>query len=64
VIDKVFGLFGYPETVKTDSGSPFQSENWKLFMQSCGIIHRKITPLYPQANAQVEGMNQPIMKAV
>jgi hypothetical protein len=64
VADKTFAMFGYPEQVKTDNGPPFQSNQWCQFMKFNGISHRKITPLWPQANAQVERMNQPILKAI
>ena len=64
VVDKVFSTFGFPTMLKTDNGSPFQSNLWKEFMNSCGIKHRKITPLWPQANSQAENFNKPMMKAI
>ena len=51
VVDRVFSTFGFPTMLKTDNGSPFQSNLWKECMNSCGIKHRKITPLCPQANS-------------
>ena len=33
-------------------------------MQENGIRHRKITPLWPQANAQAEAFNKPLTKAI
>ncbi|KAK7094703.1 hypothetical protein V1264_006216 [Littorina saxatilis] len=64
VVDKVFSLFGYPAQVKTDNGPQFISKLWKQFMQSCGVKHRRITPLWPKANPQAETFNKPMMKAV
>ncbi|KAK3088256.1 hypothetical protein FSP39_016655 [Pinctada imbricata] len=64
IIDKVFSQFGIPKIVKTDNGSPFQSERFKLFMEDMGIMHRRITPRWPRANAQAESFNRPLMKAV
>lgn len=64
VTDRVFAAFGYPEVVKTDNGPPFQSVQWKQFMKTSGITHRKITPCWPQANAQAEAFNKPLMKAI
>lgn len=29
-----------------------------------GIIHRKITPLWPQANSHAESFNKPMMKSI
>ena len=64
VVDNVFSLLGYPEIVKSDNGPPFNGHVWKAFMQENGIRHRKITPLWPQANAQAEAFNKPLMKAI
>ena len=54
VVDRVFAMFGLPEIVKTDRGPRFQSGRWKKYMKTSGIKHRKITPRWPQANAQAE----------
>ena len=50
--------------VKSDNRPPFQGETWKQYLRNCGIKHRKITPLWPQANAQAESLNKPLMKAI
>ena len=64
LMEKTFATFGYPTVIKTDNGPPFQSAAWKSFMQLIGVKHRKITPLWPQANAQAESFNKPLMKAI
>ena len=64
VIDKVFSQFGIPKIVKTDNGSPFQSDHFQMFTENMGIMHRCITPRWPRANAQAESFNRPLMKAV
>lgn len=64
VVDKIMAMFGYPEVIKTDNGPPFQSKQWKSFLKTSGVRHRKITPLWPQANAQAEAFNKPLMKAI
>ena len=63
LVDRVFSLFGYPEVVKSDNGPHFNGTNWAEYMKECGVKHRKITPLWSQANAQAEGFNKPLMKA-
>jgi hypothetical protein len=63
-MEKIFGLFSLPRVIKSDNGPPFQSKAWSDFVQSIGCTHRKITPLWPQANGQVEAFNKPLMKAV
>ena len=62
--EAVFVMFGYPETIKSDIGAPFQSKAWSDFLRSHGVCHRKITPLWPMANSQAENFNKPLMKAV
>ena len=64
IMETAFATFQYPETIKTDNGPPFQGKPWTDFMASCGIRHRKITPLWPLANTQVENFNRPILKAI
>ena len=64
VIDQVFTMFGFPEIVKTENGPPFQSGQWKKYMKTSEIKHHKITPRWPQANAQPESFNKPLMKAI
>ena len=64
VMEKIFGIFSYPSTVKTDNGPPFNGAAWSSFMESSGCHHHKITPLWPQANGQAEAFNKPLMKAV
>ena len=64
VVDKVFSTFSYPVQVKTDNGTPFQSQQWSDFCEFNNIHHRSITPLWPKGNAQAENFNKPMLKAV
>ncbi|RUM41893.1 MAG: hypothetical protein DSY80_08160 [Desulfocapsa sp.] len=63
-VDEMFALFGFPEVIKSDNGPPFQGHAWSQYVKSRGIRHRKITPQWPKANAQVENFNKPLMKAM
>ena len=54
VFDKVFSMFGVPQVVKTDYGPPFNSEHFSKFTDCVGFHQRKISPLWPQANATAE----------
>ena len=49
VMEKTFAAYGYPEVVKSDNGPPFSSHAWKLYLTTCGVRHRRITPRWPQA---------------
>ena len=64
VVDKIFSEFGFPKEIKTDNGPQFKSSVWREYMKECGIKHRRITPLWPRANAQAETFNKPLMKAI
>ena len=64
VVDKVFSTFSYPVQVKTDNGTPFQSQQWSDFCEFNNIHHRSITPLWPKGNAHAENFNKPMLKAV
>ncbi len=53
-LEEIFTQFGIPEVVKSDKGPPFQSYDFKHFAEDMNFKHRKITPLWPQANGGVE----------
>lgn len=63
-MDSVFSRQGVPETVKSDNGPPFTSEEFSKFADYLGFKHRKITPLYPQANGEAERFMQSLGKVV
>ena len=54
VLDKLFASRGTPDKFKTDNGTPFQSEEFKLFAENLGFHHQKITPYWPEANGMAE----------
>ena len=54
ILDKVFAMFGTPECIKTDNGPPWQSDQIRNFADHLGFRHRKITPFWPEGNAEAE----------
>lgn len=50
----IFARHGYQNIVKTDNGPPFQSQDFASFAVSCEFKNRKILPLLPEANGEVE----------
>ena len=62
--DKVFSEFGIPKTLKTDNCRPFNSDDFKKYMNLMGIHHRRITPLWPRANAETERFMRTVKKVV
>lgn len=63
-IDDVFSMFGIPRVLKTDNGPPFNSKMFSQFAEHLGFHHRKITPLWPQANATAERFMRTLGKAI
>jgi transposase InsO family protein len=53
-LDRIFSTFGSPETLKSDNGPPFDGHEFARFAETLGFKHRKITPLWPRANGEVE----------
>ena len=53
-MDKVFSMVGIAEEVKSDNSPPFSSKDVSDFVKYLVFHHRKITPYWPQANAEVE----------
>ena len=63
-LDKLFSIFGIPQTLKTDNGPPMNGNEFKLFMESMGIKHRKVTPLWPIANGECERFMRTLGKTI
>ena len=64
VIDKVFAEFGVPHVLKSDNGSPFQSDDFAKFANYLGFKHRRITPYWPRANAECERFMKTLGKCI
>jgi transposase InsO family protein len=64
ILDKVLSTLGIPKVIKTDNGPPFTSYDFRQFATYMGFRHRRITPLWPRANAQAERFNRPLLKTV
>ena len=52
-----------PEVITTDK-VPFGSKEFTKWCKQLGIKHRKITPLWPAANAQVGRLNKTLEKTI
>ena len=63
-LNKIFAEFGVPETVRSDNGSPFNSKECEEFSQKIGFIHRRVTPLWPRANGEVERFMRTLKKTI
>ncbi|PFX23985.1 Retrovirus-related Pol polyprotein from transposon 17.6 [Stylophora pistillata] len=48
----------------TDNGPQFVYEEFQAFLRTNGMEHRKTTPLWPQANGEVERQNRSLLKCI
>ena len=63
-LENVFTTHGLPVSVTTDNVPQFVSDEFSQFLKNRGIKHHHTTPLWPQANGEVERQNRTIMKAI
>uniref|UniRef100_A0A1I8B504 RNA-directed DNA polymerase n=1 Tax=Meloidogyne hapla TaxID=6305 RepID=A0A1I8B504_MELHA len=53
-LEWAFSHYGFPKTIVSDNGSPFQSYEFKNYCKSKGINQVYSPPYHPQSNGQVE----------
>ena len=63
-LEKVLCTLGLPESLKTDNGPQFVSEEFENFLQENDMQHRSSTTMWPQANGEVERQNRSLLKAM
>ena len=63
-LERIFCTHGLPQSLKADNGPQFTSEEFGTFLETNGIQHRTSTPLWPQANGEVERQNRSLLKAL
>ncbi|KAE8742082.1 hypothetical protein FOCC_FOCC012356 [Frankliniella occidentalis] len=61
-LEYVFSRWGYPFVLVTDNGPCFIAHEFQEYLQNVGVAHRAVTPLWPQANGEVERQNRTILK--
>lgn len=64
LLSKMFASHGYPFTITSDNGPQFRAETFGEFLSENNIIHRKVTPLWAQANGEVERQNRSMLKSM
>ena len=63
-LDSIFARQGIPELAKSDISPPFNDTDFEKLSRHLGFYHRKITPIWQQANGEVERFMAPLMKAI
>ena len=63
-VEHFFSRHGYPQTIKTDNGSNFTSQEFEDFCTVNGIRHITSQPYWPRGNAAVERFNRTLLKAI
>lgn len=63
-LDNLFGIFGYPLSLKADNGPPFQSAEFGTFCRSRGIELIRTIPYHPEQNGLAERNMQVVGKAM
>ena len=63
-LDALFARHGVPNIMKTDNGPPFNGSEISRWGTAIGFHHRKITPLWPQANGEAERFMRTLGKAL
>jgi hypothetical protein len=64
ILDRTFAMFGIPETLKSDNGPPFQSDEFAAFAETLGFVHHRVTPRWPRANGQAENFMSNLGKII
>ncbi|KAI2646334.1 Transposon Tf2-9 polyprotein [Labeo rohita] len=60
LFNNVFRIYGIPEDIVSDRGTQFTSQVWRAFCKQLDINVSLISGYHPQANGQVERLNQGI----
>ena len=63
-LDAIFARQGIPSELRSDNGPPFNGGEFASFASYLGFKHRRITPLWPGANGEVERLMKTLGKAI
>ena len=64
ILEALFARHGIPRIIRSDNGPPFSSTEFAQYLNSKGVIHRKVTPVWPAANGEAERFMRTLNKMV
>ena len=64
VKEHIIHRFGIPQTITTDGGSVFISEEFRKFADDMGFKLIRSSPYYARANGQAKASNQSLIKLI
>jgi transposase InsO family protein len=64
VLEHIIHRFGIPQTLTTDQGAAFMSQQFKAFATSLRIKLVNSSPYYAQSNGQAEASNKILIKLI
>ena len=63
-LTSMFVTHGLPFSITSDNGPQFISNEFESYLALNDIKHRRVTPLWPQANGEVEIQNRALLKRI
>ena len=63
-LERIFATHGLPTKITSDNGPPFNGHELSNYFKENGIIHHRVTPIWPQANGEAESFMKPLNKAI
>lgn len=60
----IFARLGMPYSLKTDNGPQFVSSEFREYLRENNIQQRTSSPLWPQANGEIERQNRTLLKSL
>ena len=62
--ERIFAVHGLPVSMTSDNRPQFRSKEFEKYLVDNGILHCKVTPLWAQANGEVERQNRSLLKSM
>ena len=63
VLERIFSEHGFPESIVSDNGRQFVSEQFVKYLRMAGIQHIRSSPYFPKSNGKIERFHRFLKKA-